>query len=177
MFVLLTLAASVFGITPSLASVPAAIALMSWACFIGGAFQMLAMKVGAYAFPREQAALMSGIASGAWSLANAGVSPVIGRFFDQQRWEAAFWLIALAPLVGIVIWIGLSRVEEGAEAPRDRRVPFGLAGLATGLVAAYLLRGSAATVQELFNIFVAGAVVGLVLGVLIGRLLKKPAMV
>ena len=177
MFVLLTLAASVFGITPSLASVPAAIALMSWACFIGGAFQMLAMKVGAYAFPREQAALMSGIASGAWSLANAGVSPIIGRFFDQQRWEAAFWLIALAPLVGIVIWIGLSRVEDGAEAPRDRRVPFGLAGLATGLVAAYLLRASAATVQELFNIFVAGAVVGLVLGVLIGRRLKKPAMV
>jgi hypothetical protein len=29
-------------------------------------------------------------------------------------------------------------------------------------------------VQELFNIFVAGAVVGLVLGVLIGRLMRKP---
>ena len=176
MFVLLTIAASVFGITPSLASVPAAIALMSWACFIGGAFQMLAMKVGAYSFPREQAALMSGIASGAWSLANAGVSPIIGRFFDQQRWEAAFWLVALAPLVGVVIWIGLSRVEEGTEAPRDRRVPVGLTGLAIGLAAAYLMRASAASVQELFNIFVAGAVVGLVLGVLVGRRLRKPAM-
>jgi len=176
MFVLLTIAALVFGITPSLASVPAAIALMSWACFIGGGFQMLAMKVGAYAFPREQAAMMSGIASGAWSLANAGASPIIGRFFDQQRWDAAFWLIALAPLVGVVIWIGLSRVEESAEAPQDRRVPFGIAGLAIGLGAAYLMRASAASVQELFNIFVAGAVAGLVLGVLVGRLIRKPAL-
>jgi MFS transporter, ACS family, hexuronate transporter len=173
MFVLLTIAALVFGITPSLASVPAAIALMSWACFIGGGFQMLAMKVGAYAFPREQAAMMSGIASGAWSLANAGASPIIGRFFDQQRWDAAFWLIALAPLVGVVIWIGLSRVEESAEAPRDRRVPFGITGLALGLGAAYLMRASAASVQELFNIFVAGAVAGLVLGVLVGRLIRR----
>jgi sugar phosphate permease len=174
MFVLLTIAALVFGITPSLGSVPAAIALMSWACFVGGGFQMLAMKVGAYAFPREQAAMMSGIASGAWSLANAGVSPIIGRFFDQQRWDAAFWLIALAPLVGVVIWIGLSRIEERAGAPRDQRVPFGIAGLTIGLGAAFLMRGSAASVQELFNLFVAGAVAGLVLGVLIGRVIRKP---
>jgi ACS family hexuronate transporter-like MFS transporter len=174
MFVLLTAAALPFGITPSLGSVPAAIALMSWACFIGGGFQMLAMKVGAYAFPRHQAALMSGIASGAWSLANAGVSPIIGRFFDQQRWEAAFWLIALAPLVGVVIWIGLSRVEESTEAPRDQRVPLGLIGMAIGLVVAFMMRASAVSVQEMFNIFVAGAVGGLVLGVLIGRLFRKP---
>ena len=134
---------------------------------------MLAMKVGAYKFPREQAALMSGIASGAWSLTNAGVSPIIGRFFDQQRWDAAFWLIALAPLVGVVIWIGLSRIEERADAPRDQRVPFGLAGLAIGLVVAFLARASAVSVQEMFNLYVAGAVAGLVLGVLIGRLVRK----
>jgi ACS family hexuronate transporter-like MFS transporter len=174
MFVLLTVCAVVFGITPSLASVPAAIALMSWACFIGGAFQMLAMKVGSYAFPRAQAAMMSGIASGAWSLANAGVSPIIGRLFDQQRWDAAFWLIALAPALGVAVWIGLSRIEEAPGATDDRRRSFGLTGLAAGLVAAFLLRGSAASVQELFNIFVGGAVGGLVVGILIGRLMRTP---
>ena len=109
MFSLLTVCALVFGITPMFQSVPIAIALMAWACFIGGAFQMLAMKVGSYAFPREKAAMMSGIASGAWSLANAGVSPVIGRLFDQQRWDEAFWLIALAPAVGVTVWVLLSR--------------------------------------------------------------------
>ena len=176
MFLLLTVCALPFGFAASLASVPAAIALMSWACFIGGAFQMLAMKVGSYAFPREQAALMSGIASGAWSLANAGVSPIIGRLFDQQRWDAAFWLIALAPALGVAVWIGLSRIDEStAPAARDRRMTFGVSGLVAGMVVAYLLRTSAASVQELFNFFVAGAVAGLVLGIIVGRMVKQPA--
>lgn len=109
MFMLLTALSLVFGITPLFESVPMAIALMSWACFIGGAFQMLAMKVGSYAFPREQSAMMSGIASGSWALVNAGLAPFIGRFFDQQNWSAAFWLIALCPLVGVTVWAFLSR--------------------------------------------------------------------
>jgi ACS family hexuronate transporter-like MFS transporter len=112
MFSILVVCALPFGLTPIFESVPAAIALMSWACFIGGAFQMLAMKVGSYAFPREQAAMMSGIASGAWSLVNAGVSPQIGALFDQQRWSDAFWLIAVLPAIGIAVWAGLSRGEK-----------------------------------------------------------------
>ena len=112
MFLLLTVLALVFGFTPIFESVPIAIALMSWACFIGGAFQMLAMKVGSYAFPREQAATMSGIASGSWSLVNAGIAPFIGRFFDQQRWSDAFWLIAILPVVGVAVWIVLSRGQS-----------------------------------------------------------------
>jgi ACS family hexuronate transporter-like MFS transporter len=109
MFALLTVLALPFGLTPIFESVPAAIALMSWACFIGGMFQMLAMKVGAYAFPREQAAMMSGIASGSWSLVNAGIAPIVGAYFDQQAWSSAFWLIALCPAVGVAMWAFLSR--------------------------------------------------------------------
>jgi MFS transporter, ACS family, hexuronate transporter len=109
LFLLLTACALPFGITPNVGSVGAAIAMMSWACFIGGAFQMLALKVGSYSFPREQAALMSGIASGAWSLVNAVLSPNVGRLFDQQRWSDAFWLIAVCPLAGVAVWLVLSR--------------------------------------------------------------------
>ena len=112
MFLLLVICALPFGLTPLMASVPFAIAMMSWACFIGGAFQMLAMKVGSYAFPREQAAMMSGIASGSWSLANALVSPRIGGLFDQQRWSEAFWLIAILPAVGIAVWMIISRSDK-----------------------------------------------------------------
>jgi len=116
MFALLVICALVFGLTPSFGSVSIAIALMSWACFIGGAFQMLAMKVGSYTFPREQAALMSGIASGAWSLVNALVSPQIGRYFDQQAWSAAFWLIAVLPAIGVAVWWVLSQYQKVAPA-------------------------------------------------------------
>jgi ACS family hexuronate transporter-like MFS transporter len=112
MFLLLVACALPFGFTPLAGSLSIAIASMSWACFIGGCFQMLAMKVGSYSFPREQAAMMSGIASGAWSLVNALVSPQIGRYFDQANWSAAFWLIAILPAVGIGVWIVLSRFEQ-----------------------------------------------------------------
>lgn len=111
MFLLLVACALPFGFTPLANSVTIAIASMSWACFIGGCFQMLAMKVGSYSFPRHQAAMMSGIASGAWSLVNAFVSPQIGAFFDQGRWSAAFWLIAVLPAIGIGVWMVLSRFE------------------------------------------------------------------
>ena len=112
LFLLLTVCSLALGVAPLFASVSAAIALMSWACFIGGGFQMTALKVALYNFPREQAAMMSGIASGAWALVNAGLAEPIGRLFDQQRWSEAFWLVALCPAVGIAVWLFLSRGQQ-----------------------------------------------------------------
>jgi ACS family hexuronate transporter-like MFS transporter len=109
MFLLLSVLALAFGFTTWTTSVTIAISLISWAAFVGGGFQMVALKAGSYAFPREQAAMMSGIASGSWSLVNAILSPVIGRLFDQQRWAEAFWLVAVCPAVGIAAWLMLSR--------------------------------------------------------------------
>jgi predicted MFS family arabinose efflux permease len=114
MFTLLAVCSLALGFTPVFESVSIAVFLMSWACFIGGSFQMLALKVGSYSFPREQAAMMSGIASGAWSLVNAAVSPQVGRFFDQEAWGAAFWLIAVLPSIGIAIWFVLSKYQKVA---------------------------------------------------------------
>src|SRR5437867_9373279 len=111
MFVLLAVLALAFGATTWTSSVMLAILLISWGAFIGGGFQMVALKVGSYAYPREQAAMMSGIASGSWSLVNAVLSPNIGRLFDQQRWAEAFWLIAVCPLAGVLVWLWLSRSQ------------------------------------------------------------------
>jgi MFS family permease len=74
-----------------------------------------ALKVALYNFPREQAAMMSGIAYGAWALLNAGLAEPIGRLFDQQRWSEAFWLVALCPTVGIAVWLFLSRDRQVRE--------------------------------------------------------------
>jgi hypothetical protein len=73
---------------------------------------MVALKVGSYAFPREQAAMMSGIASGSWSLVNFVLLRAIGpwsNWMNDQRWEEIFWLIALLPAIGIAVWLVLSR--------------------------------------------------------------------
>jgi MFS transporter, ACS family, hexuronate transporter len=128
MFALLTVVSITLGLTTMTTSVPLAIALISLSTFIGGGFQMVALKVGSYAFPREQSALMSGIASGSWSLVNfillnaigagvtiAGVRILPGaNLISGGRWEEIFWVIALLPAVGIAVWLFLSRDQTTA---------------------------------------------------------------
>jgi ACS family hexuronate transporter-like MFS transporter len=123
MFMLLTVISLTLGFTTMTTSVPVAIGLISLSTFIGGGFQMVALKVGSYAFPREQSAMMSGIASGSWSLVNfillnaIGAGVAIGgvrilpgaNLISAQRWEEIFWIIALMPAAGVAIWMFLSR--------------------------------------------------------------------
>jgi MFS transporter, ACS family, aldohexuronate transporter len=112
MFLLLTAISVTLGLVTMTSSVPLAIGLISLSTFIGGGFQMVALKVGSYAFPREQSAMMSGIASGSWSLVNFILLQAIGprsSLMDNQQWDAIFWIIALLPVVGIGVWMVLSR--------------------------------------------------------------------
>jgi predicted MFS family arabinose efflux permease len=106
------LLALAFGFTTWTNSLMVAMFLISWGAFIGGGFQMVALKVGSYAFPREQAAMMSGIASGSFALLNAILSPRLGQLLDQQHYAAMFWTIALCPVIGVVVWWFLSRRQE-----------------------------------------------------------------
>src|SRR5262249_57264848 len=91
-------------------------AMMSWACFIAGGFQMAALKVGSYSFPREQAAMMTGIASGSFALVNYVLLQFprvgLGALFSQKQYGEAFWIVALCPLVGVVVWLFLSRNQS-----------------------------------------------------------------
>jgi MFS transporter, ACS family, hexuronate transporter len=115
MFLLLTAVSLTLGLVTMTSSVPLAIALISLSTFIGGGFQMVALKVGSYAFPREQAAMMSGIASGSWSLVNFLLLQAIGprtSLMNNQQWEVIFWIIALLPAVGIAVWLVLSRNQS-----------------------------------------------------------------
>jgi sugar phosphate permease len=111
LMILLTILALVFGLTTWTSSPVLAMLLTSSSTFIAGGFQMVALKANSFAFPREKAALMTGIASGSWSLMNAFVSPRIGRLFDQQQWSEAFWLVALCPAVGVIVWLVLTTIK------------------------------------------------------------------
>jgi len=119
MFVLLTVISLTLGLVTLTTSVPLAMALIGLSTFIGGGFQMVALKVGSYAFPREQAAMMTGIASGSWSLVNFVLLRAIGQWtgwMNGGRWEEIFWLIALLPAVGIALWYVLSWNDKPAVA-------------------------------------------------------------
>jgi ACS family hexuronate transporter-like MFS transporter len=107
MFALLTVVSLTLGLVTLTTSVPLAMALIGLSTFIGGGFQMVALKVGSYAFPREQAAMMTGIASGSWSLVNFVLLRAIGPWtgwMNSGNWEGIFWLIAILPAVGIALW-------------------------------------------------------------------------
>jgi hypothetical protein len=72
---------------------------------------MVSLKVRSYAFPREQSAMMSGIASGSWSLVNFLLLQAIGPRSNLMTINSGgiFWIIALLPAVGIAVWLALSR--------------------------------------------------------------------
>jgi MFS transporter, ACS family, hexuronate transporter len=114
LFLLLTVCALVLGTATWTTSIAITIAIMSWANFIGGGFQMVALKVGSYSFPREQAASMTGIASGSWALVNYILLQFLGPMFNQHHYAQAFWMIALCPLAGVLIWLFLSRNETAS---------------------------------------------------------------
>jgi MFS transporter, ACS family, hexuronate transporter len=111
LFLLLTACSLVLGAAMWTKSIPLTIAIMSWANFIGGGFQMVALKVGSYSFPREQAATMTGIASGSWALVNYVLLQFLGPMFNQHQYGEAFWLIALCPVAGVIGWLILTRNE------------------------------------------------------------------
>jgi ACS family hexuronate transporter-like MFS transporter len=118
LFLLLTAFSLVLGFTTWTTSIAITIAIMSWANFVGGGFQMVALKVGSYSFPREQAAMMTGIASGSWALVNYILLQFLGPLFNQHRYTEAFWMIALCPLVGVVVWLFLSKNQINLTAER-----------------------------------------------------------
>jgi ACS family hexuronate transporter-like MFS transporter len=116
LFVLLTVCALALGAAGWTTSVALTMAIMCWAMFIGGGFQMVALKAASFAFPREQAAMMTGIASGSFALVNYILlqAPVLGLgvLFQQRRYVEAWWIVALCPVVGILVWLFLSRKDK-----------------------------------------------------------------
>jgi len=109
MFLLLAICATPLAAVPWTGSRAIVLLLFFWSMFITGGFQMLALRTGARAYPRERTALAGGTASGAWSAVAAILLPLLGRWFDQQHYAAIFGLVAIMPLVGTTLWLWLSR--------------------------------------------------------------------
>ena len=116
LFIILTAFALVLGATSWTGSIAITMAIMSWSTFIAGGFQMAALKAASYSFPREQAAMMTGIASGSFALVNYILlqTPVmgLGPLFNQHRYAEAWWIVALCPVLGTVVWLLLTKKEK-----------------------------------------------------------------
>lgn len=109
LFFLLAVLALPFGFTGQVGSSALVLLMLFWVMFVTGGFQMLGLRTGARAYPKDRIASVAGVASGAWAAEAAFVLPLTGRWFDQQRFDLIFWMVALTPLVGVTLWLWLSR--------------------------------------------------------------------
>lgn len=109
MFLLLAVLMMPFGVTGLIPSRAGVLALFFWCMFVTGGFQMLGLRTGAFAYPGARTASVAGIASGAWAAESAVILPIAGRWFDQAHYDWIFWAVALIPLVGVLLWIALTR--------------------------------------------------------------------
>jgi hypothetical protein len=93
-------------------SVPLSLALMFWATFVADGFVVTSLRVGMRLYQSEGTGMVAGIGSGSWSLVQALVLPIYGRWVDL-RWFDTMWVtMSLLPIVGTALWFSLSRRDE-----------------------------------------------------------------
>jgi ACS family hexuronate transporter-like MFS transporter len=81
-------------------SVPLALLQFFFAMFVAAAFQVLVITCGAEMFSKTHTGYVAGIGSGAYGAALMLLMPLFGKLFDLRRYELAFLLAALCPVIG-----------------------------------------------------------------------------
>lgn len=97
-------------------SAPIAIALLAATLFASGGLVVVTLRTAALAYPPHQRSMAAGIASSSFSATVAILLPVCGRFFDAHRYQSAFTMVAVLPLIGTLIWwiLPVHRAETAA---------------------------------------------------------------
>src|SRR5262249_14134340 len=119
MFAMLTVLALPSALATQTKSLAAVLALLFWATFIADGFVVMSLRVGTRLYPAGMTGMVAGIGSGAWSLVQAIVQPVYGRWVDYQWFGAIFVSMSLLPLAGTLLWWWLSRPRELWQAPKQ----------------------------------------------------------
>lgn len=80
------------------------IALLAFTLFASGGLVVVTLRTGALIYPPNQRSMAAGIASSSFSAAVAITLPICGRMFDAHRYDQAFLMVGLLPLIGTIIW-------------------------------------------------------------------------
>jgi ACS family hexuronate transporter-like MFS transporter len=108
MFMLLAALGLPLGVVTLLRSPLLAVVMFFWSMFVAAGFVVLGLRAGARAYPPGQTSMVAGLAAGAWSALVALLLPVLGRWFDQQRYTEVFGLVCLIPIAGTALWLWLT---------------------------------------------------------------------
>ena len=89
---------------PYVSSLPLLMFQFFFAMFVTSGFIIPSITHATRIVPAASTSLVAGLSAGAFSLLTAMTAPVFGRLFDQHRYEAAFLLAAMFPVMGYWIW-------------------------------------------------------------------------
>ena len=114
LFVLLAILGLPLGVVTWITSPVLVVVMFFWSMFVAAGFVVVALQAGARAYPASQTAMVAGLAAGSWSALVAVMLPLLGRWFDQQRYAETFALVALAPVLGTALWLWFTRSSRGS---------------------------------------------------------------
>jgi len=72
---------------------------------------MLSISDGMATQPQDSFGFLSGVSICCWAAVTGAVTPVLGHFFDHRQYERGFWLVAVLPVAGTLLWQSLRRRE------------------------------------------------------------------
>jgi len=111
-FLLICVLGLPLGFVSLLDSVIPVLLLFSWAMFVAAGFIVVALRSVSLVYPRGQTSMVAGLGAGTWSALVAVLLPLLGRWFDQQRFTQAFLLVTLIPVIGTALWLWLTRPQD-----------------------------------------------------------------
>lgn len=103
-FLILMLLSLPLATIPYVSSYGVTLAMMFFAMFITSGFIIGAVAYATRHFSTNHAGFIAGLGAGSWSLVIALVMPGVGRLFDLHRYDAAFGVAALFPIIGWAAW-------------------------------------------------------------------------
>jgi len=111
LYATLTILALPLALVTKTGSTAMAVGLFSWAMFIAVAFIVTSLHLAARAYEREQAGLVAGIGSGAWSAVVAILSWIYGHWFDHQWYGLTFASLSVIPILGTTLWWWIGKAQ------------------------------------------------------------------
>jgi ACS family hexuronate transporter-like MFS transporter len=108
LFILLTILELPLGAVTWLNSPVLVVLVFFWSMFIAAGFIVVALRAAGRAYPAGQMAMVAGLGAGTWSALVAVLLPMLGRWFDQQRYTETFLLVMLVPVGGTSMWLWLT---------------------------------------------------------------------
>lgn len=107
--------------TATLTSSPiVAVLIFFGAMFVTAGFIVVGLRSGARMYPEGQTSMVAGMAAGSWSALVAVVLPILGAWFDQQRYATTFVVVSLMPVLGTLSWWVLSLLPSRAPVSQAR---------------------------------------------------------